>query len=119
MTQWSTGLFSCFDDTTSCVHGACFGPCLIGKVAQKLGTDSCFMGCCKMYIPIYNFIHFKKQRATIAQQKGYEDEGCKEWGKICFCGPCVVCQHARETGAQLVEMKMGETLENGQKMDRT
>ena len=111
MAEWKTGIFGCFDDLKLCVVTWLF-PCLTtGKIAESLGTDTCFMGGCKIFIPCYNLFYLKGQRDAVREKQGIADEGCAGWLYICCLGGLSVMQTARELGVDPLGEKMGETIE--------
>lgn len=112
MGEWEHGIFGCFDDIKLCAISYLF-PCVTtGRTAEALGTDSCFMGGCKLFIPIYNLCWLKGQRDAIIAKKGLNDEGMMGWVNICCFGNCAICQHAAELGVDPLPMgSEGQTIE--------
>ena len=109
MADWNSPIFGCFSDCKLCLLTWCL-PCFgTGKTSEALGMDSCIWGAVAMYIPFYNCYYMKKQRDTIIQKQGIEDEGCSGWIWICCFPLCTIIQHQKEMGVN--PLSMGEEIE--------
>merc|ERR1712173_125161 len=110
MSDWKVGLFSCFSDFKLCIFVNCC-PCIVtGKIAENLGTDTCFMGGCKIFIPCYNLLYFKQQRDAVREKSGIPDEGIMGWVNVCCFGSCALQQNVVEIGLDPMAKAMGETM---------
>ncbi|CAF0996560.1 unnamed protein product [Adineta steineri] len=97
--EWNTGLCDCFDDTNICLYGL-FCPCfLFGNNVKR--TPSITTWRCPCFLYGYNiiclncwYIH-KRQRLNIRLAYGLPS-GCGDCPTATFCGPCALCQEARE-----------------------
>lgn len=96
--EWSSGLFSCFDDCGSCMFGWCCAPCAIASARSDFdGSNWCFNCCCaNWYSCGYGFCATRN-----IVREGYHIEGSCI-GDLClpfWCctGPCALCQVLRET----------------------
>merc|ERR1712150_396036 len=110
--QWENEIFGCFDDLKLCALTYIL-PCFtVGKIAEKVTDDDCFMGGCKTFIPIYNISHLKGLRDAVRNKKGIDDEGIMGWVFVCCLGLCSIVQEAREIGIDNpLDMGQGETIE--------
>ncbi|XP_073458153.1 cornifelin homolog A-like [Aquarana catesbeiana] len=88
--QWSSDIMDCCADMGICLCGT-FVP---GILACKIASD--YECCC---LPILG-------GATLAMRTGirerYHIPGsiCNDWVRLVFCGPCALCQMARELKAR-------------------
>ena len=109
MGEWNHSIFGCFSDIKLCLVSWCL-PCFTtGKTAEALGTDTCFWGGCKIFIPIYNLCYIKAQRDAVIQKQGITEEGMMGWIWICCFGNCAIVQHAAELGVD--PLGMGEEID--------
>ena len=114
MGSWKQDLFGCFSNINLCLYTYCC-PCFVtGAIGEKTDLeDGCFMGGCKIFIPLYNIWYLKKQREAVQDKEGIEQLAAwKEWAIVCCLGLCSVTQQANQmnVGAWKFEM-MGEDIE--------
>jgi Cys-rich protein (TIGR01571 family) len=93
------GLFDCFDDTNICLYGL-FCPCyLFGENVKRTRSTitlscPCFLYACDMMYCVCWYRH-RQQRFNLRSY--YElPSGCGDYPTAVFCGPCALCQEARE-----------------------
>ncbi|XP_048766897.1 placenta-specific gene 8 protein-like isoform X2 [Ostrea edulis] len=86
--HWSTGLFDCFSDITSCLMGYFCLPCTICSVASR--TGEC---CCMPYCVPGGTILMRNRIRTIG---GIQGSACNDCMVMSCCGVCAVCQMQRE-----------------------
>ncbi|CAJ2676106.1 unnamed protein product [Trifolium pratense] len=111
--SWSTGLFDCFSDTSSCCL-TFWCPCVsFGRVAEIVdrGTTSCCMHGV-LYCVLGGFSHFGSIYACIYRTKlrrVYGIEGNQTCDCIisCCCGLLSICQEHRELEARGVNVSAG------------
>merc|ERR1712224_17756 len=87
--QWSTGLFSCFDDCGACLLGWCCLPCATAKARTDYDGSNCFFNFCALTICTAR---------NIVREGEYHIEGScgDDICMGCLCPHCVVCQLLRE-----------------------
>ncbi|CAF0914199.1 unnamed protein product [Didymodactylos carnosus] len=91
-------LFGCFDDMKTCLCGYFCLPCLFGQNAESIDGSSCVgMGilyCCLQGCYACGLLHMGKRQALRAKYNLAEEPA--DLVAACCCGPCAVCQEARE-----------------------
>ncbi|CAC5376203.1 unnamed protein product [Mytilus coruscus] len=85
---WSTGLFDCFSDMANCLFTFCCYPFAVCNLASRLGECFCAPAC----VPGGDII----LRNRIRSVGGIRGSMCDDCLVIVCCGPCAVCQEARE-----------------------
>ncbi|XP_062118274.1 protein PLANT CADMIUM RESISTANCE 7-like [Humulus lupulus] len=97
--QWTTGLFDCCDDSSSCMLTCCC-PCVsFGRNAEIIdkGNASCgsagliyYLLCCcaSLYSCSY--------RSKLRQEYSLPEEPCNDCCVHYFCATCALCQEHRE-----------------------
>lgn len=102
--QWSSGLFSCFDDCGSCLLTACFPYIQFGLNAAELEGGSCVgpcagyclcMACCSM-CGGYAFYHGPKRRLLREQAGNLPEVPMNDCCTTFWCSYCSICQEHRE-----------------------
>ncbi|CAF0759820.1 unnamed protein product [Adineta steineri] len=104
---WNESLFGCFSDIKTCCYGFWCLPCLFGDNVEKIDGSSC-VGCCLAYWASSTcflcWIPHMMKRKVLRQKYLLEEEPCHDCLVTACCGPCAVCQAARElksrSGAQ-------------------
>ncbi|CAF1097836.1 unnamed protein product [Adineta steineri] len=96
---WKESLFGCFDDIGICFWGFCCPASSFGRNAEKIDGSSC-VGCCAAYCVLAHCSlcwvpHFMK-RKVLRQKYLLKEEPCHDCLVTAFCGPCAICQEARE-----------------------
>ena len=112
--EWSHGLFSCFEDCSTCelmrssrltdlattfffLAGILtwFCPCYVfGKNAEHLG-ESCILYALALFVPLLDLYCLVSVRGRIREQKGIEGTCLKDLLCVWCCGPCALVQEAR------------------------
>ncbi|CAF0837873.1 unnamed protein product [Rotaria sordida] len=98
--EWNEELFGCCDDCGTCCYGFCCPACLFGSNAKQLDGSNCLVMCCiygmlqnagQFWLPHY----FKREK--LRRIYGLrEDSTCGDVPATLCCGPCALCQEARE-----------------------
>ncbi|CAL4936890.1 unnamed protein product [Urochloa decumbens] len=111
--QWSSGLFDCFDDCGLCCL-TCWCPCItFGRVAEIVdrGATSCgtsgalyallayFTGCQWIYSCTY--------RSKMRAQFGLPENPCCDCCVHFCCEPCALCQQYKELKARGFDPDLG------------
>ncbi|XP_064425711.1 cornifelin homolog [Latimeria chalumnae] len=85
--SWSSGLCDCCADMSICLCGV-FLPCILAcRVAQDF--EEC---CCVAFLPG----SLLAMRTGIRERYHISGSVCDDWVAMCCCGPCSLCQMARE-----------------------
>jgi Cys-rich protein (TIGR01571 family) len=96
-------LFGCFDDMPSCCYGYWCLPCAFGTNAEKIDDSSC-VGMCLAYWVLGScylcWIPHMMKRKVLRQKFSLKPDPCDDCLVAAFCGPCGVCQEARELKAK-------------------
>ncbi len=96
-------LFGCFDDINTCLCGFFCLPCLFGQNVEKIDGSNC-VGCCLAYWCLGGYylcwIPHLMKRKVLRQKYLLKEEPCNDCLTTAFCGPCAVCQEARELNAR-------------------
>ncbi|XP_022152000.1 protein PLANT CADMIUM RESISTANCE 10 isoform X1 [Momordica charantia] len=117
LTQWSSGICACFDDTQSCFIGL-FCPCfLFGKNAEVLGSRTMFGSCATHFIlwaltnavcclltdgVLWNvpgcFVacYACGYRKELRSKYNLPEAPCGDFVTHFFCHLCAICQEYRE-----------------------
>ncbi|CAF0725057.1 unnamed protein product [Adineta steineri] len=98
--EWNEDLFGCCNDCGSCCYGFCCTPCLFGSNANKISGKNCFLMCCA-YGLLANcylcFIPHMMERQKMREKYNLkENPSCGDLLTTLCCGPCALCQEARE-----------------------
>ena len=94
MNDWSSGLFSCFQDCTTCII-TWLVPCYTaGKNAEAVG-ESCLLFCLAQLINPVDIIARAFIRKKVRESKGIRGTMVSDLIWHWFCGPCALCQEAR------------------------
>ncbi|KAF5842683.1 protein plant cadmium resistance 7 [Dunaliella salina] len=83
--EWSSGLFSCFDDCMILLCGCCL-PCHLYLL------HCCLYFCCTPFACIFA----GSTRAMVRNKYGLSEQPCNDCCVHCFCSPCALCQEARQ-----------------------
>ncbi|KAK3751076.1 hypothetical protein RRG08_019285 [Elysia crispata] len=86
--DWSTGMFSCFDDIPICLLGYFCGLCLACKVSSDMDESVCVPICLPLPVSIL--------RTKWRTQQNIMGSIMDDCVMTTFCGPCTLCQLARE-----------------------
>ncbi|RUS84720.1 hypothetical protein EGW08_007507 [Elysia chlorotica] len=86
--DWDTGLFHCGDDIPICLCGIFCGLCLTCKVSQDM-DESALVACC-VPLPVA-FL-----RTKYRTHQNIPGSILKDCLLSSFCGPCTLCQLARD-----------------------
>ena len=117
--DWSHGLFSCFEDCSTCEYRcevtrrylhlviccccccffagilAWFCPCYVfGKNAEQLG-ESCILYALALFVPLLDLYCLVSVRGRIREQKGIEGTCLKDLLCVWCCTLCTLVQEAR------------------------
>eukprot|EP00824_Muranothrix_gubernata_P020041 TRINITY_DN40264_c0_g1_i1.p2 TRINITY_DN40264_c0_g1~~TRINITY_DN40264_c0_g1_i1.p2 ORF type:complete len:133 (-),score=27.34 TRINITY_DN40264_c0_g1_i1:98-448(-) len=93
-TTWSSGIFDCFNDFNSCLCGLCCGCCVAAQ--NKAAVDDRPTTLCDyLFCPPEYFT-----RQQIRAKYGMEEAVCGDCMLMICCGPCALCQDARELKAR-------------------
>ena len=110
MAEWQNGIFGCFSNFNLCILTSCL-PCFTtGKTAEALGMDDCFMGGCKIFIPIYNIWYLYSMRKKAVEDKGIDETQMMTCVFAICLNLCSVIQVAREAGVEN-PLAMGEDIQ--------
>ncbi|CAB1432741.1 unnamed protein product [Pleuronectes platessa] len=102
--EWKTGLFDCFEDTSTCCYGFWCCPCLACTVSGRFGENSC-LPLCDLFspavfglcgIPLFAPPAATSLRSSIRSRHGIKGSICKDIAVSCFCVYCSWCQMHRE-----------------------
>ncbi|KAE8593604.1 hypothetical protein XENTR_v10019215 [Xenopus tropicalis] len=85
--QWNSDTFDCFRDVGICLCGAFFPMCVACKVAQDYGECCC--------LPLMGGT-ILALRTGIRERYHIQGTICTDCLCVTFCGPCALCQMARE-----------------------
>ncbi|UJR13724.1 hypothetical protein I4U23_000735 [Adineta vaga] len=98
--QWNESLFGCFDDWKICCYGYWCLPCLFGTNAEKIKGDNCVGMCCAYSLlascALSWLPHCYVRQAFREKYNLVEDPSCGDCLTTFCCGPCAICQEARE-----------------------
>ncbi|CAF3618723.1 unnamed protein product [Rotaria socialis] len=93
--DWDVRLFSCTDDSRTCCSA-----CLFADNVEKIDASN-WWGMCCVYCCLGNVYlcwipqYFKREKFRQKYHLG-EDPSCGDLPATLFCGPCAICQEARE-----------------------
>ncbi|KAE8774020.1 cell number regulator 2 [Hordeum vulgare] len=110
--SWSTGLFGCCDDVSSCCL-TCFCPCVaFGRIAHIVdkGTSSCCVrGTAYMLLAWVGLgcLCSCCYRSRMREQYGLKEKPCADCCVHFFCDPCAICQEYRELKSRGFDMSLG------------
>jgi len=97
--EWNEQLFGCCDDLGSCCYGYWCLPCLFGSNTEKIDDSNCVLMCCAYCCLAQCYLcwipHWLK-REKLRNKFGLKEDPCGDCPVTLFCGPCAVCQEARE-----------------------
>ncbi|CAF3169988.1 unnamed protein product [Rotaria socialis] len=100
MNTWNESLFGCCDDFPICCFGCCCTPCLFGSNAEKIDDSSCLGFCCIYWLLAHFYMcwlpHYLKREKLRRIYNLREDATCSDIPATLCCGPCALCQEARE-----------------------
>ena len=106
--EYTSGIFSCFDDIESCILGWCIPCYLSARVINELkGEQGADMGwCCFGFLPLLCgcwcclLNEIWTARVQVQERYNIEEDGCTRFVCLCCCGNCQSCQDAREVRAR-------------------
>ncbi|CAF3929081.1 unnamed protein product [Rotaria magnacalcarata] len=85
--DWNVRLFNCTDDSRACCYGCCCSACLFADNVEKIDASN-WWGMCCVYCCLGN------------------DPSCGDLPATVFCGPCKICQEARELESRETEQNV-------------
>ncbi|BFZ11008.1 hypothetical protein BsWGS_14047 [Bradybaena similaris] len=86
--DWNTGVCSCCDDMGICLCGLFCGICLAMQVSADMGETMCLPWCVpNSLVPL---------RVKLRTQEHIQGSICNDCLTATYCGPCALCQLARE-----------------------
>merc|ERR1712157_236179 len=106
--NWSSGLFDCFSDMSSCLCVWRCLPCAVGQLAEMINTKQAPLGvtgdyntCCMVYCfgccaPCLTM----GLRARMRNEYKLKEEPCGDFLVHCCCLGCAICQETREMKKQ-------------------
>lgn len=97
--EWSTGLFDCFADWSTCCYGYWCLPCLYGETLEHFEGGGCCSPCCIYYLLMScccMSCFAGNSRKRIREKYSLPEEPCSDCCVHCWCTQCAVCQEARE-----------------------
>ncbi|XP_060598625.1 placenta-specific gene 8 protein-like [Ruditapes philippinarum] len=86
--EWSSGLFSCFDDVGKCMWGWCCPSCVLIDISARLGECAFVTSC----VP-GSLVTIRTRVRTLG---GIRGSICKDCMVIECCSFCAMCQIHRE-----------------------
>jgi len=86
--EWSSGLFGCFEDITSCLGSLFCGPCYLCWLSSEMGE-----GCCMPWCVPYALAALRLKMRGQQNIRGSIFDDCLITQ---FCGTCALCQLKRE-----------------------
>ncbi|KAE8593603.1 hypothetical protein XENTR_v10019214 [Xenopus tropicalis] len=89
--RWNSDVFDCCQDLGICLCGTFLPLCLACKVAQDYGECCC--------LPVLNGTIIA-MRTGIRERYQIPGTICNDCVCLTFCGPCTLCQMARELNAR-------------------
>lgn len=96
---WQNGLFGCTNDCGDCCFGCLCLPCLWGRNNKEfyLEVEKSTKPCCKYFwcCPCA-CVFAADMRRDIRTKYNLSESPCNDCFTHCCCGPCAVCQEARE-----------------------
>ena len=95
MSDWSNGLFGCFNDIPLCLTTYCVPCYTFGKTSEAAGDD-CLMCGLVIMVPVANIWFATKLREKIREQKGIQGSFVMDLAMTCCCGLCSMVQEAQE-----------------------
>ncbi|TKW19187.1 hypothetical protein SEVIR_4G004200v4 [Setaria viridis] len=111
--QWSSGLFDCFDDCGLCCL-TCWCPCItFGRVAEIVdrGETSCgtsgAMYTLLAYLTGCQWIYSCSYRSKMRAQFGLPEDPCCDCCVHFLCEPCALCQQYKELKARGFDPDLG------------
>ncbi|CAF3737532.1 unnamed protein product [Adineta steineri] len=102
---WNESLFGCFSDIKTCCCGFCCLPCLFGQNAEKIDGSSCVACCLAYWITgacSLCWIPHMIKRKVLREKYLLKPDPCHDCLVAACCGPCGVCQEARELKSRSV-----------------
>jgi len=95
--EWSHGLFGCFDNLGLCIV-TYFAPCYTaGKVAETIDKN-CLLWGILLVVPIVGLVTLYLSRKGIREKQGIEASALNDFCTVCWCGCCALIQEGREMG---------------------
>ncbi|RLN16677.1 cell number regulator 10-like [Panicum miliaceum] len=111
--QWSSGLFDCFDDCGLCCL-TCWCPCItFGRVAEIVdrGATSCgtsgALYALLAYLTGCQWIYSRTYRAKMRAQFGLPENPCCDCCVHFCCESCALCQQYKELKARGFDPDLG------------
>ncbi|XP_041791923.1 cornifelin homolog B-like [Chelmon rostratus] len=104
LTAWSSSLFDCFEDASTCCYGFWCAPCLACTVSGRFGENNCLPLCdicgpaisAVFGIPLCVPPAVLSMRAAMRNRFRIKGSLCKDIAVSCFCVWCSWCQMHRE-----------------------
>ncbi|XP_056398471.1 cornifelin homolog isoform X2 [Hyla sarda] len=89
--QWTSDVMDCFKDIPVCLCGTFLTPCLACRVASDFGECCCLPAVGGAVLAL---------RTGIRERHHIPGTICNDCVCLTFCGPCTLCQMARELKAR-------------------
>ncbi|CAF3229434.1 unnamed protein product [Rotaria socialis] len=98
--EWNEELCDCFDDCGTCCYGYWCAPCLFGSNAEKIDGKNCCLMCCLYGVLAHFYLcwvpHYFERQNLREKYNLEANPSCGDCLTTSFCGPCALCQEARE-----------------------
>ncbi|CAF1431598.1 unnamed protein product [Rotaria sp. Silwood1] len=98
--DWNESLCGCLNDCGSCCYGFFCLSCLFGSNAKKISGHNCVIMCCLYSILTSCYLcwlpHLFERQSLREKYNLRENPSCGDCPTTLCCGPCALCQEARE-----------------------
>jgi Cys-rich protein (TIGR01571 family) len=96
-------LCGCTNDCGTCCYGYWCTPCLFGSNAEKIDDQNCVL-MCGLYLILAQcslcWIPHYVERQKLRKKYNLKEDPCHDCPTTACCGPCALCQEAREMKAR-------------------
>jgi Cys-rich protein (TIGR01571 family) len=93
--EWHTGLCDCCQSPCICISGILCPCCLFGRNAKGITDEGCISNCL-CYLLCCPPLQHSGLRRKIRNKWNLPEDPCNDCCVALFCGPCGMCQEARE-----------------------